>query len=255
MLLGPIMESRETVSIRLWAQVEAAMPRMEIDSENCLRMVAGKSKKGSIILGDVAQSFIRALGPSDPPVILSELRFDEQRWEILASAFGVDLSIKSEPYWGFGIFTKCFLNEICISGSRPSVDRIVFDAMASLGRNPWEPFWRSRFEKKSGVDLDSHEKIWRDCEMRAGRTMRDMLDEITKLYTTNKEEVPASASSDLEAAKLALEDRNSQAFERAMSRALTALKMKKGFDSKSDYGDWSVLLESEEVPVVDLTGD
>jgi hypothetical protein len=127
------MEPRETVSIRLWAQVEAAMPRMEIDSENCLRMVAGKSKKGSIILGDVAQSFIRALGPSDPPVILSELRFDEQRWEILASAFGVDVSIKSEPYWGFGIFTKCFLNEICISGSRPSVDRIVFDAMASLG--------------------------------------------------------------------------------------------------------------------------
>ena len=105
------------------------------------------------------------------------------------------------------------------------------------------------------MDLDGHEKIWRDCEIRAGRTMRDMLDEITKLYTTNKEEVPASASSDLEAAKLALEDRNGQAFERAMSRALTALKMKKGFDSKSDYGDWSVLLESEEVPVVDLTGD
>ena len=71
------------------------MPRMEIDSENCLRMVAGKSKKGSIILGDVAQSFIRALGPSDPPVILSDLRFDEQRWEILASAFGVDVSVRT----------------------------------------------------------------------------------------------------------------------------------------------------------------
>mgnify|MGYP001450894102 CR=1 FL=1 len=71
----------------------------------------------------------------------------------------------------------------------------------------------------------------------------------------NKEEVPPSASSDLEVAKLALEDRNGQAFERAMSRALTALKMKKGFDSKRDYGGWSVLLESDEVPVVDLTGD
>tara|TARA_A200000159_G_scaffold25353_1_gene22475 strand:- start:306 stop:1073 length:768 start_codon:yes stop_codon:yes gene_type:complete len=255
MLLGPIMGPRETVSIRLWAQVEAAMPRMEVDSENCLRMVAGKSKKGSIILGDVAQSFIRALGPSDPPVILSELRFDEQRWEILASAFGVELSIKSEPYWGFGIFTRCFLNEICITGTRPSIDRIVFDTMASLGRNPWEPFWRSRFEKKSGADLDSHENIWRDCEIRAERKMRDMLDEITKLYTLNKEDFPESASPDIEAAKLALEDRNGQAFERAMSRALTALKMKKGFDSKSNNGGWGVLLEPEEVPVVDLTGD
>ena len=79
------MEAGASVSIQLWAQVESAMPRMEVDSENCLRIIAGESKKGSLILGDVAQSFIRALGPSDPPVILSELRFDEQRWEILAS--------------------------------------------------------------------------------------------------------------------------------------------------------------------------
>ena len=255
MLCGLVMEAGASVSIRLWAQVESAMPRMEVDSENCLRMVAGESKKGSLILGDVAQSFIRALGPSDPPVILSELRFDEQRWEILARGFGVDMSIKSEPYWGFGFFTKCFLNVISISGSQSSIDRIVFDAMASLGRNPWEPFWRSRFEKKSGFDLDSHGDMWRDCEMRAERTMRDMLDEITRLYVTNKEELPASASSDIETAKLALEDRNGQAFERAMSRVLTSLKMKRGFDSESDYGGWGVLLESEEVPVVDLTGD
>jgi hypothetical protein len=40
-----------------------------------------------------------------------------------------------------------------------------------------------------------------------------------------------------------------------MSRVLTSLKMKRGFDSESDYGGWGVLLESEEVPVVDLTGD
>ena len=73
MLCGPIVEMRESVSICLWAQVESAMPKMEIDSENCLRMVAGKSKIGSVILGDVAQSFIRALKPSDPPVLQSEL--------------------------------------------------------------------------------------------------------------------------------------------------------------------------------------
>ena len=182
MLYGPIVEMRESVSICLWAQVESAMPKMEIDSENCLRMVAGKSKIGSVILGDVAQSFIRALKPSDPPVLQSELRFDEQRWEISASAFGVEMSIKSEPYWGFGIFTKCFLNKIGISGSRASVDRIVFDALASLGRNPWEPFWRSRFEKKSGADMDAHEKSWRECEIRADRVMRDILDEITSLH-------------------------------------------------------------------------
>ena len=105
------------------------------------------------------------------------------------------------------------------------------------------------------MDLDSQENLWRDCEIRAEKTMRDMLDEITKLYIANKEEVPTSTSSDLEAAKLALEDRNGQAFERAMSRAFTTLKIKKGFDSKSKYGGWGILLETEEVPVVDLTGD
>ena len=253
MLCGPIVETRESVSICLWAQVESAMPKMEVDSENCLRMVAGKSKIGSVILGDVAQSFIRALGPSDPPVLQSGLRFDEQRWEILASAFGVEMSIKSEPYWGFGIFTKCFLNKICISGSRASVDRIVFDALASLGRNPWEPFWRSRFEKKSGFDLDAHEKTWRECELRAARVMRDMLDEITSLHITDKEGVPASVLSNIETARLALQDRNGQAFERAVSRALSNLKVKDGFDLEGVYSGWGILLDTEEVPVVDLT--
>ena len=253
MLCGPVVETRESVSVCLWAQVESAMPKMEVDSENCLRMVAGKSKIGSVILGDVAQSFIRALGPSDPPVLQSELRFDEQRWEILARAFGVEMSIKSEPYWGFGIFTKCFLNEICITGSRASVDRIVFDAMASLGRNPWEPFWRSRFVKRSGIDLDIHEKTWRQCEMRADRVMHDMLGEITSLHISNRKDVPESALLDIETAKLALQDRNGQAFERAMSRALANLKLKHGFDLEMEHSGWSVLLDTEEVPVVDLT--
>ena len=249
------MKTSGTESIRLWAQVEAAMPRMEIDSDNCLRIAAGKSKKGSIILGDVAQSFIRALGPSDPPVILSDLRFDEQRWEIIAGAFGIDISIKSEPYWGFGIFTKCFLNEVCITGKRQSIDRIVFDAMASLGRNPWEPFWIRRFEKKSGVDLEGHGNMWRDCEKRAERAMHDMLDEITELSSANRGKLPASTSLDIEAAKLALEDRNSQAFERAISRAVTTLKMHTNFGSESEHGGWDILLGTGDIPTVDLTDD
>ena len=101
--------------------------------------------------------------------------------------------------------------------------------------------------------MDAHEKTWRECEIRADRVMRDILDEITSLHITNKEGVPASVLSDIEIARLGLQDRNTQAFERAMSRALANLKIKDGFDLEGEYSDWGILLDTEKVPVVDLT--
>ena len=96
---------------------------MGVDDDNTLRTTVRSNAKRKIILGDVAQAFLRAFGPSDPPKLVGDLGFDEQKWEITAFAFETELSIISRPYWGFGVFTKCFLNEIRLTGKREIIDR------------------------------------------------------------------------------------------------------------------------------------
>ena len=112
---------------------------MGVDNDNTLRTTVRSNAKRKIILGDVAQAFLRAFGPSDPPKLVGDLGFDEQKWEITAFAFETELSIISRPYWGFGVFTKCFLNEIRMVGKGKIIDRTIYDSLSFLGRNPWEP--------------------------------------------------------------------------------------------------------------------
>ena len=242
----PYMPSDGMVSLRLFAQVRAARPVMVVDEENLVRnnSLTGPTRK--IILGDVGQAFLRALGPSDPPILTEIIGFDEQKWEISANSFGTDLSIKSNPYWGFGLFTNCFLNEINIKGRGSIVDRIVYDSLSFLGRNPWEPTWTSKFERKMGMDVEKQAEIWRESQSRSERMMREILRELSLIVREHEGIELGQCAIDLEMARAALDDRNSHAFERAISRVSSQLNIQGG-------DPWGVLIESDESEIIDLT--
>ena len=61
------------------------------------------------------------------------------------------MTIESRAYWGFGLFSSCFLNSIHMVGPLNRRARLVFDLCASLGRNPWEAKWTGRFAKATNV--------------------------------------------------------------------------------------------------------
>ena len=123
----------------LYAQVNDGQPRMAIDEDGYLRPEGWEGSGGKVFLGDVAQAALRALGPHDPPRFVELPGFDEQRWSLGSHANELTMSISSRPYWGFGLFTGCFLNRIELSGPLGQRARCVHDLVASLGSNPWEP--------------------------------------------------------------------------------------------------------------------
>ena len=121
---------------------------MSIDIEGRLRP-AGIKGNSTVYLGDVARAALRSLGPADPPFFESKPGYDEQRWRFSTSSGDVSMIVLSDSYWGFGLLARCFVNQIEITGPLALRARIVHDIAATLGRNPWEPSWTSRFEKKN----------------------------------------------------------------------------------------------------------
>ena len=233
-------------TIVLWAQVRSHAPIMWIDSQGYLRHSSSGNSAGKIILGDVTNAFLRALGPSDPPLLMSELKFDEQRWSIEVMAFGTRISIVSKPYWGFGIFTKCFLNRIVIEGKKDVTNRIIYDVLSSLGYNPWEPVFKRAYEKHTGLNVSNQAKIWQSCQREAEESMREVLREVVSFSEGIDEFDGRGFERDIEEARMALDDRNGQAFERAISRASGRINMERD-------NQWSILGDDDEIPFVDLT--
>ena len=242
------MASNEKVAIRLFAQVWAPRPMMGVDDDNIVRTTVRPNTKRKIILGDVAQAFLRAFGPSDPPKLVGDLGFDEQKWEITAFAFETELSIISRPYWGFGVFTKCFLNEIRMVGKGKIIDRTIYDSLSFLGRNPWEPVWTRRFERNTGMGVTEQAEIWKNSQLRAETVMREILREMISISGGAGGQDFRECAVDLEMARVALDDRNSHAFERAISRVSGLLNIKA-------HDTWGELNDSDGSEVIDLTGD
>ncbi len=221
---------------------------MGVDNDNTLRTTVRSNAKRKIILGDVAQAFLRAFGPSDPPKLVGDLGFDEQKWEITAFAFETELSIISRPYWGFGVFTKCFLNEIRMVGKGKIIDRTIYDSLSFLGRNPWEPVWTRRFERNTGMGIMEQAEIWKNSQLRAETVMREILREMISISGGAGGQDFRECAVDLEMARVALDDRNSHAFERAISRVSGLLNIKA-------HDTWGELNDSDGSEVIDLTGD
>ncbi|MAU85386.1 MAG: hypothetical protein CMA21_02110 [Euryarchaeota archaeon] len=211
----------------LFAQVLDGDPRMKIDGEGYLRAESWPGGGRSVFLGDVTKAVLRFLGPHDPPQFSSEPGYDEQRWELTSSSGDVSVKITSDSYWGFGLFAKCFYNKIEIRGPVSLRARCIHDVVASLGRNPWEPFWLGKFERVTGVKSEDHHRDWISLVRWASDEMssqiRDLEERITHLSSKGDQESLSRAKMALEEATGALMDRNAPAVERALGRANTAL--------------------------------
>ena len=213
----------------LFAQVMSGEPEMKIDEDNYLRNIGWQGNTSDVFLGDVANVSLRSLGPHDPPKFSKKPEYDEQKWTLNSSAGELKINIKSCSYWGFGLWAKCFYNEIELIGPLSLRARCVHDIMASLGRNPWEASRVKKFEKITNASLSEHGECWRDLAKYARNEMEEEINivenEIRSLMGTDPEikVILENAKNALEDARAALLDRNAPAVERALGRAITAL--------------------------------
>ena len=263
----------------LWAQVREGQPQMSIDIEGRLRP-AGIKGNSTVYLGDVARAALRSLGPADPPFFESKPGYDEQRWGFSTSAGDVSMVVKSDSYWGLGLVARCFLNRIEITGPLALRARIIHDIAATLGRNPWEPSWTSRFEKRTGATISQHRSAWEGLIHHARDEMNEEITNLSEKISALRgsediELILNQAEQNLHEARAALADHNAPAVERALARATQALVeadpttevrsseaaaigsgVLTWWDKKQqeDEIEASHLLDAE-LPVVDLTGE
>ena len=213
----------------LYAQVISGEPQMAIDEEGFIRMINLKNKKRKIFLGDIANVSLRSLGPHDPPKLIEQSGYDEQKWTLSSASGELRMKITSNSYWGFGLFSKCFYNEIELTGPLSLRARCVHDIMASLGRNPWEATRIRKFENKTNATIIENGQCWQDLVKYARDEMEEEIkiveESIKSLIGTDKEikELLDAAKFAIGDARAALLDRNAPAVERALGRAITAL--------------------------------
>ena len=262
----------------LWAQVREGQPQMSIDIEGRLRP-AGIEGNSTVYLGDVARAALRSLGPADSPFFESKPGYDEQRWRFSTSAGDVSMVVLSDSYWGFGLVARCFVNRIEITGPLALRARIVHDIAATLGRNPWEPSWTSRFEKISSATISEHRNAWKELIHHARDEMNEEITNLSEKVSALRggediELILNQADQNLDEARAALADHNAPAVERALARAAQALveadpttevRSSEAAASGSEILTWWDKTEKEEVeashlledelPVVDLTGE
>ena len=262
----------------LWAQVREGQPQMSIDIEGRLRP-AGIKGNSTVYLGDVARAALRSLGPADPPFFESKPGYDEQRWRFSTSSGDVSMVVLSDSYWGFGLVARCFVNQIEITGPLALRARIVHDIAATLGRNPWEPSWTSRFEKKTRATISEHRSAWEGLIHHARDEMNEEITNLSEKVSALRggediELILNQAEQNLDEARAALADLNAPAVERALARANQALveadpttevRSSEAAAADSRILTWWDKTEKEEVeashllddelPVVDLTGE
>lgn len=252
---------------------------MSIDIEGRLRP-AGIKGNSTVYLGDVARAALRSLGPADPPFFESKPGYDEQRWRFSTSSGDVSMIVLSDSYWGFGLVARCFVNQIEITGPLALRARIVHDIAATLGRNPWEPSWTSRFEKKTRATISEHRSAWEGLIHYARDEMNEEITNLSEKVSALRggediELILNQAEQDLDEARAALADLNAPAVERALARANQALveadpttevRSSEAAASDSRILTWWDKTEKEEeveashllddeLPVVDLTGE
>ena len=262
----------------LWAQVREGQPQMSIDIEGRLRP-AGIKGNSTVYLGDVARAALRSLGPADPPFFESKPGYDEQRWRFSTSSGDVSMVLLSDSYWGFGLVARCFVNQIEITGPLALRARIVHDIAATLGRNPWEPSWTSRFEKKTRATISEHRSAWEGLIHYARDEMNEEITNLSEKVSALRggediELILNQAEQNLDEARAALADLNAPAVERALARANQALveadpttevRSSEAAAADSRILTWWDKTEKEEVeashllddelPVVDLTDE
>jgi len=213
----------------LFAQVVDSDPRVPFDEDGLMLETDAPGSVGKAFLGDVAWATLRAMSPHDTPAFVKEPIYDEQRWQISCSSGELKASISSRHYWGFGLLTRCFLNEIVIEGELDVRARCAHDIVASLGRNPWEPSRVKAFERATSAKMKSHVLAWEGLINLAKNNMNGQIDILQdslnrlKGVREGSEDILLEAEESLDHARKALSDKNAPAVERALSRASNAI--------------------------------
>ncbi len=213
----------------LYAQVVDSDPRMAFDEEGFMHRIGTKGSFGKVYLGDVTRVALRSMGSHGPPRFTRLPRIDEQNWEMECSTDSLRVKITSKHYWGFGLFSKCFLNEIIIEGELPTRARYAMDIAASLGRNPWEPTRVRTFEKATSGSMESHTSSWEGLISIARESLSEdiasLQDSIHRMkgVVETSDHILEEAEGSLDRAREALADKNAPAVERALSRASSAI--------------------------------
>ena len=211
---------------------------MKIDADGRLRHANFPGAEGSLYLGDVGDALLRCFGVHEPPRVTEIPGFDQQIWRIVISDVELKVTIESRAYWGFGLFSSCFLNSIHMVGPLNRRARLVFDLCASLGRNPWEAKWTGRFAKATNVPQGDEKAEWEALIERGHTDLVDLIDAVRSKAHTLEKELPtlaelapdgwegdlalkeiSAALAECDVASDALHDRSAAGVERALSRA------------------------------------
>ncbi len=211
---------------------------MKIDADGRLRHANFPGAEGSLYLGDVGDALLRCFGVHEPPRVTEIPGFDQQIWRIVISDVELKVTIESRAYWGFGLFSSCFLNSIHMVGPLNRRARLVFDLCASLGRNPWEAKWAGRFAKATNVPSGDEKAEWEALIERGHTDLVDLIDAVRSKAHTLEKELPtlselapegwegdlalkeiSAALAECDVASDALHDRSAAGVERALSRA------------------------------------
>ena len=222
----------------LWCQVKHGKPEMKGDDEKRLRHLNWPEGKTSLYLGDICDALLRCFGAHEPPILTSPPGFDQQTWKMVTNDSLLRIEITSRSYWGFGLFDSSFLNEIVIEGPLENRARLIFDLVATLGRNPWEPTFGLMWKKATGTNSNGHREAWEGLIQYAREDMNEeahkykdklttltkRLDEFEEMDYENwqrgdAENALEDASGHIDIALAALHDKNAAGFERALARA------------------------------------
>ena len=221
-------------------------------AEHCVETATGLLRRANfpgesrvVYLGNVAGGIIRAMESPETPEFIEVPGYNEQKWRLKTTSGAMSVTISSEPYWGFGLFTSGYLNMVEISGPINIIARLIFDLDASLATSPWQ-FKHTRAVSKylaknyPQISIEANEKTWLSLIDQCKNDSNEMIHIMTQAVDNIEQKVNAvneiqgwskdkalvniaAARYDLDIAKEALEDRNMPSVERALARIEAAL--------------------------------
>ena len=268
-------------------------------AEHCVETATGLLRRANfpgesrvVYLGNVAGAIIRAMESPETPEFIETPGYNEQKWRLKTTSGAMSVTISSEPYWGFGLFTSGYLNTVEISGPINIIARLVFDLDASLATSPWR-FKHARSVNKylaknhPGTSIEANEKTWQTLINQCKNNSNEMIHVMTQAVDNIEQKVSmvndfqgwskdkamvniAAARYDLAIAKEALADRNIPSVERALARIEAALieanpdhamneddggfSMDKSLQKISFDEDLMIKsVDDESIPLIDLT--
>lgn len=268
-------------------------------AEHCVETATGLLRRANfpgesrvVYLGNVAGAIIRAMESPETPEFIEAPGYNEQKWRLKTTSGATSVTISSEPYWGFGLFTSGYLNTVEISGPINIIARLIFDLDASLATSPWQ-FKHTRSVNKylaknyPSTSIEANEKTWRSLISQCKNDSNEMIHVMTQAVDNVEQKISmvndfqgwskdkalvniAAARYDLIIAKEALADRNMPSVERALARIEAALiEANPDHAMNEDDGEFSIdkslqkisfdedlvikSVDDESIPLIDLT--